>query len=702
MAAAVWASGKEFYKKAGKKLINEHAFCMESLIALGTISAVLCLQFLPALMILTIINVGQGIKAYIRAKTKNKVQSLNNVYVKLQPQNAKKLTLSYSLDIFDRPDLDEHIKEINYLDIKEGDIIQVKAHERIPVDGKIINDAETFVHQETLTGESQPYNRIKGDDVFAGSLNKNTIYIRASKDGDQSQLKKILDDVARSSETKPSISKLVDKLASFFVPTIIVLALVTAAGWFFLGPLPVLPWVIKSTLSVLLCACPCALGLATPIASTFGIYGSLKNGILVHDAAALESMAIVNTIVFDKTDTLTTPVVHEVFIGSEIWEWDRHTILQYAASLEHGCPNHPIGKAIVSENSSTELLSCKNVKKDGQGVSGEVDGVDVLIGNLTHLESRGIKVAEQYKKLEDENAHAGMTSVYVAINKECVAVIGLKQKIRDDAKKAIEDLKKMNIDVFMLTGDKKAPAEAVAEALGISKVYAEHSADMKEAFILGLTKTKKRRVAMVGDGLNDTKATKAAHVGIALGSWTDVAASSDIALQKLNIAALIIIARKTMRNIHQNLVWTGLYNLFSITMAMGFLYPVFGFMLNPVVASLAMAASSIIVVVNSNRLPYQIDYAVGQQEGKIQQPKTFFEKLQQVLSLNSLAQALKFKHEEPMELNKVKQPEVQKLKVMKSEVKPQTPAFNNFCSERNDERSDSDIIVGIKPGRTRI
>lgn len=656
----MWKTGKEFYVDAWNELIKNRSSNMNTLIALGTSSAwfysmVLVLmpwlfpvaalqyQFLAVNMILFIVNFGKGLRAQAQERSKEQSQSLAQVSTRLQPQYVKrcKFRTGQSMQF----DNSVEIEEIHFHDINKDDIIQVKVNERFPVEGIILNNVETFVNQDTLTGESKACYKKQGDEVFSGSLNnKNTVYIQATCKGKDGHLSRVLNDVAKSSGASTSISKLVDRLAKVFVPTIVTLSLLTALGWYLLGPVPQIAFMLKSAISVLLYACPCALGLATPISTTLGIYKLFNKGVLVHNAAAIESAAQVDTVVFDKTGTLTTPVISEFFVGENKQGWTRSNILQYVASLEQG-NDHPIAKSFersfVNEKSMKPLFTPlpESVKNDEQGVSGKINDKELLVGNLSHLESRGIAVPAQYKEQETQNAKNGMTSIFVSINNVCVAVVGFQHEIRDDAKKAVEDLQKMNIDVIMLTGDDKGPAYSVANRLGITRVYANHTAEMKKKVISDF-KAAGRVVAMVGDGFNDLKPIREADVGIALGPWTNASATADIALQNLNVPTMLIIAKQTMRNIRQNLLWTAFYNLFGIVAASGLLYPFFGFILNPILASVLMALSSIFVVMNSSRLAYTIDEAVGLYEGKVVAPKTWYMKLINFLSLDSLFQTI--------------------------------------------------------------
>ncbi len=652
----MWQTGKEFYKGAWNQLVKNRSSDMNTLIALGTSSAwiysmlivlipgmfplaALQYHFLAINMILGIVNLGKSLRANAEHQTKNKVKSLAQVYVDLQPQYAKVLRSEFKEDMLRQGLSEQSFKEIHYKQIKEGDIVQVMKDQRVPVEGVIISDDPTFVNEETLTGEPEGRNKSKGDEVCSGSLNmKHTIYIRASRDGKEGHLTKVIDDVNKSSATKPpSISKLVDRLAVVFVPMIVSIAALSACGWFLLGPVPALPWMIKSVMSVLLCACPCALGLATPISTAIGMYKQFNKKILVHDAAALEIAAQVNTVVFDKTGTLTSPAIHHAYIPAGSDNWSQEEVIQFAASLEKSF-DHPIAKSFMTGNSSHDFLPCEQPEKKDEGVSGIVAERMVVIGSLAHLESKQIVVPEECKQESIQNELKGMSSVYVAIDAE-VFLVAFKHEIRKDARETIEQLRARDIEIFMLTGDQEEPAKVVARELGIRKVFAKMGSRDKKDFVLEL-KAHHRIVAVVGDGLNDIEAMEAADLGIAVGSWTHASSVAKVATQQLNFIPLLIMARETMNNIHQNLYWTGFYNLLSLTAATGLLYYIFGFVLNPVVASLLMAISSISVVINSMRLSRQIDYKMAIYEGKIQPPTTLLEKIQQYIPFQGVFDAL--------------------------------------------------------------
>lgn len=661
----MWLTGREFYQDAWRIFIKNRSSNMNTLILLGTTSAwlystllvlmptffplaALQYQFLAITMILGIVNLGNGAKVRAQERAKKEIQNLERIYVESQPQLAKRVKLAPG-ENFD-PEGRHEIEEINYTDIQQNDIIQVKKDERFPVDGTIINDVETYVRQDIVTGEAKGCAKKRGSMVYSGCLNEKNVvvYLRASSSGKEGCLNKLIEGVKKASYSKSSVSKLADTLAVFFTPAIVSLAGASALGWLLIGPAPQLPLAIKSFMSVLLCACPCAWGLATPISTTLSMYRLFNKEILVHDANALEAMAYVDTIVFDKTGTLTIPVIHKIYTGNQGKEWNREDILKYVASLEQKFVkeqkfNHPIADCFIAECSSVELLPCSEVGSAGSGVYGTVDGKKMLVGNSSCLSVENIFIPEEYLKEEDRHAKAGMSSIYVVIDKCCVAIAALKHEIREDARSAIHDLKSLGISIFMLTGDEPGAAKAVARSLKITNVEAGKTMDEKRAWIKQI-KSNGRRVAMVGDGLNDAGALQEADVGIAMGPWTFASTVSGIALRKLDLAILIAVARATMRNIYQNLLWTGFYNFLSLMMATGLLYPLTGFVLNPVIASFSMAFSSIFVILNSSGLNGDIDRAIERVIGRCRrsatQPTTWWQKCQDLFSLTKLYQTL--------------------------------------------------------------
>jgi len=634
---AMWLTGKEFYKGAWRE-IKYRSASMHTLIALGTGSAwlysmllaltpslfplgVLHYEFLAVNMILGIINLGKGITGQAQDQARAQVQDLEALFVSMQPQVAKRVGQQKDYHhCFFREETTLLEELISYKEIVIGDIIEVGPGERFPVEGIILHIGggaeETSVNQEILTGESKLCQKVKGDPVFGGSLNDSgsAVYVRATCKGGEDCLTRVINDVAKSSAQKTSLSKSIDKIANKFAVGIISLSALTALSWAIFGPAPAFAWMIKNAMSVLLCACPCALGLVTPISTTLGMYKLFNEGILVRDASALETISDVDAVVFDKTGTLTVPVLSEIFAPN----LNEQKIFQYAASVERAVSreqgfDHPIAKCIMSADA--QPLTCDDLSHSDQGVCGWVKGERVVVGSASYLSDCGVKIGKSFREKEGYYARQGKSCVFVAIDDKCEASIALTHSLREETPKVIDYLNKKNIAIFMLTGDKEAPARAVARQLGIRNIYFERGSQDKVDVIRKL-KEEYRCVAMVGDGLNDLSATQEAHVGIALGSWTQASVSSQITMQNISLPTLMIVANETRANIQINLAWTCFYNLLSLTAATGLLYPLYGFVLNPILASTAMAFSSLFVVLNSSRLPYSIDRRIGEYSNK--------------------------------------------------------------------------------------
>lgn len=645
----MWKTGGEFYREAWNAFKRKGSSNMYTLIALGTGSAwvysmmlvlapglfpiaALQYQFLAVNMILGIINFGRGIRVRAEDRTRQMVQSQAEIYAENQPQVAKKV-LTESPTIEGARLINQ---QIPYKTIKEGDIIFVDEGERFPVEGVIISETETMVEQAALTGESTLIYKKKDDPVFSGSFNnKHAVLIKATCDGDKGHLTRVMEEVAKSKSSTPSILGLVDKISNIFVPGIIGLTALTALGWLIIEP----SLMINSAMSVLLCACPCALALAV-IPISIGVYELLNQKILVRDASALEYLAKVNTVVWDKTGTFTTPAVEEVFIGDK--KYRPAQVIQLAASLEKACLDdddiHPIARSFIDKNSNRKFLPCRSAFKSAQGVTGvvvnEQAAFNIDVGSLSHMRENNIEISDKYIKEEDRLLKSGKTATFIAINKQCVGVVGLKHRLRDDAQKAVSELRAMGIEVYLLTGDKKEPALDIAKKLKIPemRVGYEMNKDDKRVYVNKLKKEGWIILGM-GDGFNDLPFLDVCDVSGAVGSWTCAAGSSKLAFQKLNVVAAIIIARETMRNIRQNLYLTGFYNLISLAAA------VCG-VLNPVIASISMAFSSIFVIVNSSRLTFEVEHQLAMHEGKIARPATWSEKLKSLLSLNTFLQTM--------------------------------------------------------------
>jgi Cu+-exporting ATPase len=638
----MWLTGKDFYKGAWRKFKTDRTSDMDTLIALGTGSAwvysmtlvlfpsifpVAALGYvstlLAAKMTLAVINFGLMKRAEELKKTQESLLSLGQVNRDFQTKYPKRLKPlkqeQINSNAFDVNNYEPIPECIDYLTIKEGDIIEVGVNERFPVEGVIVNDVHTSVEQETLTGEPGWCEKKLNDLVYSGSLNKkHKVYIRASVDGDKGHLHRILEELKKSKETKPPISVSIDKLASKIVPITTVIAIASALGWAFLGPVPALPFAIKAFMSVFLCICPCAVLLSAPISTIEAIYSLFRKGILVRDISKLEELKQVNLFLLDKTGTLTRPVIKETFM-TEVNEDIKKQYMQIFASIEEASikkdGEHPIARAFVTENGTKIIFPCLEVKKDDQGVSGIIECHKnkhaVIVGTLFHLKQAGIEIPQDYLKREDEYAEMGMTPIFGAIDGKCVAAIGLKHELREDAKKCVKDLKDLGLTVGLLTGDKEKVAKAMAEELGITDpwILAGRNSQQKKADVEEARK-KGWRVCVVGDGVNDLPAGKAANVSIALGHWTNAASEFNIALKNLNVATLVVTAREMVHNIWQNLWGTMGYNLLSLLVATGIMYPLLHIAPNPFFHSLFMYGSSFAVIWNAKRLGAKIDSKV--------------------------------------------------------------------------------------------
>lgn len=642
--AVMYYTGRDFYKQAWKEFAQRRSYDMNTLIALGTGSAwfysmllvlfptffplaTLHYQFVAVNMILGIVNFGKGLRESLQDQTRKGVKKIEDTFAQLQPQRATRLNLKFKHNLSTAALTQANVDNISYEDIKRHDIIVVRENERIPVEGVIIgiqDRGHTRIDQSNLTGESRPSVMRVGSAVNSGSLNVGpNIYICATRDGNKSNLSKMINDAKKQvNRNETSISTTIDKIAKFFVPTIISLAVLSGVGWFIWGPVPQLAFAIKSFLSVMLCACPCALGLATPISTTISIYKLFKEGILVHRANLVEKISQIDALVFDKTGTLTRPYIREVHPTKP--DWDEKTLIKYVASLEN-TSSHPIAHAF--DDRLQDMFKVTYSETLDSGIEGVIEKdrssyFKLIVGSREQLKSKGVHISRACYDKEAQWEKSGYTSVYVAVSKDqkandlernpnpyhCVGMIALHHRIRKDAHETVEHLKKQGIDLYILSGDNEAATKEVAEELGIEKVFGNRGAKEKEQYINKIKKNN-RVVAMVGDGVNDIAAIKSADVGIAVGPWTDASTSAGIAMQKLsNLTTLITISKQAMRNIYQNIAWTGFYNLISIVAA-------FGAFINPVIASLAMACSSIFVVLNSWRLSSQIDNAVQKEKG---------------------------------------------------------------------------------------
>jgi Cu+-exporting ATPase len=481
----------------------------------------------------------------------------------------------------------------------------VRPGEKIPVDG-IVKEGYSSVDESMVTGESLPVEKKSGDSIIGAAINKTgTFKFEATKVGKDTVLSQIVRLVQEAQGSKPPIARMVDVIASYFVPVVISIAIITFIVWYFFGPHPALTYAFLNFVAVLIIACPCALGLATPTSIMVGTGKGAENGILIRGAEALETAHQLNTIVLDKTGTLTRgePSVTDI-IESE--KFSKKEILTLAASAEKGS-EHPLGESIVkkAKEENLSLLDSKNFQAiAGFGIEAMIDSKRILLGNLRLMEEKKMGLNGLLNRAEQLSSE-GKTPMFLAVEGEVAGIIAVADTLKENSKKAVEALHQMGLEVVMLTGDNQRTAKAIANQIGVDRVLAEVLPEMKAEEIRRL-QSEGRKVGMVGDGINDAPALAQADVGIAIGTGTDVAMeSSDITLiggDLRGIVTAIALSKATIRNIKQNLFWAFAYNTILIPVAAGVLFPFFGILLDPIFAAGAMAFSSVTVVSNALRL----------------------------------------------------------------------------------------------------
>lgn len=492
-------------------------------------------------------------------------------------------------------------------DVVVGDLVLVRPGDKVPVDG-IVKDGTSSVDESMITGESMPVEKTPGDEVIGATMNKSgSFHFAATKVGKDTALANIIHMVQEAQGSKAPIQRIVDQVSGYFVPTVMILAILAFVVWYDFGPEPRLIYSIIVLVTTLVIACPCALGLATPTSLTVGIGKGAENGILIRSGDALQTAERITVVVLDKTGTVTKgePSLTDITVMPD---FDDDRILALAASLEQ-LSEHPLGQAVVAGAShrGLNLYEASDVQTTpGHGISGMVDGVQVLIGTTKFLTEHNIDT----RGLEDIStifAPQGKTPVLVGVGGSPAGVLAIADTVKPDSKSAIKRFHDMGLKVVMLTGDQQQTAEAIAREVGIDQVFAQVLPEHKAATVKRL-QAEGNVVAMVGDGINDAPALVTADVGIAIGSGTDVAIeAADVTLIKGSlhgVATAIEISRATMRNVRQNLVGAFGYNALGIPVAMGLLYPIFGILMSPIIAGAAMAFSSVTVVSNANRLRF--------------------------------------------------------------------------------------------------
>ncbi len=544
--------------------------------------------FDTAAVLITLIVLGRWLEAKARGRTSEAIKRL----LGLQPKVARVRRGGAEIDL--------PVEEVTV-----GDLIIVRPGEKIPVDG-IVREGYSSVDESMLTGESLPTEKAPGASVVGASLNKTGSFVfEVTRVGKETVLAQIVQLVESAQGSKAPIQRLADRVAGIFVPVVVGLGVLTFGVWYVLGPAPAFTYALSNFMAVLLIACPCALGLATPTAIMVGTGRGAEHGILIKSAESLETAHRVQTVIFDKTGTLTRgePVVTEVVAVDAV---ERDEVLRLAAAAEWGS-EHPLGKAIIATANDTAIAVPPAQDFEalpGQGVRARVEGKLVRLGKPQFLLDHGIALNGLEKEAE-RLAEGGQTPLYVAADDKVIGVIAVADTVKPGARAAVAALQVMGIDVAMITGDNPRTAAAIAQEVGVDRVLAEVLPQDKAAEVKKL-QAEGRVVAMVGDGINDAPALAQADVGIALGTGTDVAIeTADIALLRddlMGVATSIRLSRRTMQTIRQNLFWAFFYNTILIPVAAGVLYPVFGVLLNPMFAGAAMAFSSVSVVTNSLRL----------------------------------------------------------------------------------------------------
>lgn len=580
---------------------------MNTLIAVGTMAAYLysvaatlfpsffkkagiapAVYFDTSAFIIALILFGRVLEARAKGQTSEAIKKLMG----LQPKTARVIRAGEEIDI--------PVEEVLV-----GDLILVRPGEKIPVDG-IVGEGRSLVDESMITGESMPVRKAAGDEVIGATLNKTGSFrFRATKVGKNTALAQIIKLVQDAQGSKAPIQRLADVISGYFVPVVISVAIATFVIWFDFGPMPSLTFALLNFVAVLIIACPCALGLATPTAVMVGTGKGAENGILIKGGESLETIHRVDTILFDKTGTLTKgePELTDIVPSLSFKEDD---LLKLAAAAEKSS-EHPLGEAILKEARArnVEVDETDDFKAiEGHGVEAQIKGRKVVLGNSKFMGESGVDIQAWEKKAEELSAE-GKTVIYAAVDGNAAGLLAVADTLKENSAEAVEKLKKLGLRVIMLTGDHPRTAEAIARKAGIDKTISEVLPEDKVHEIKKLQETG-RKVAMVGDGINDAPALAQADVGIAIGTGTDVAMeASDITLIRGDLRAVVSaieLSKKTIRVIKQNLFWAFFYNVVGIPVAAGVLYPIFRILLNPIIASAAMAFSSVSVVSNSLRL----------------------------------------------------------------------------------------------------
>jgi len=602
--AVMLYSGPQFFVGAWKSLRN-HTATMDTLIALGmaaawgySLTVTVAPQLFPAgtaepfwdviAVVIGLVVLGQALEMRARGRTSEAVKRL----IGLKPKTARVVRDGQEIDI-------------PLADVRVNDTLRVRPGEKIPVDGELI-EGHSLVDESMLTGEPMPVEKTVGAEVAGGTLNKSgTFLFRATRVGRDTALSRIVEMVRQAQGAKPAIGRLADIVSAWFVPTVLIIAVTAFIIWFDFGPEPQLNFAMIAAVTVLVIACPCALGLATPMSVMVGVGKAAEHGILIRNGDALQQAGQLTTVVLDKTGTVTMgkPAVTALIPAAGN---DADGLLRLAASLETGS-EHPLAEAVLNAAKEHGLspLPVRNFQAvAGHGVHGEVEGKHARFGNYKFMEEHGIDCRALHDQAQ-QSASRAETPMFLAVDGALAGIVAVADPIKPDSKTAIARLHALHIKVVMLTGDNAATAHAVAKQVGIDAVFAEVLPQDKDKQVAELI-LRGEKVGMVGDGINDAPALARADVGFAIGTGTDVAIeSADVTLMSGSLHGVpnaIAISRATVRNIRQNLFGAFIYNVLGIPVAAGLLYPLFGLLLNPMIAGAAMAMSSVTVVSNAGRL----------------------------------------------------------------------------------------------------
>lgn len=597
-------AGRHFFVNAWKAFTH-HRATMDTLVSLGTGSAWLYsmtvviapslfpvearhIYFEATAMILGLITLGHAIETNARGRTSQALEKLLN----LQPQTATIIE-------------DGIEREVPLSQVKTGMLLRLKPGNKIPVDGRVV-DGSSYIDESMLTGEPIPTLKIADSTVKAGTINQQgSLTFIAEQIGEATTLSRIIAMVRQAQNSKPALAKLADQISAIFVPSVMIIATLAAMAWYNFGPQPSSIYMLVVATTVLIIACPCALGLATPMSVTVGVGRAAEFGVLIKDADVLQQASTIDTVVVDKTGTLTQgkPVVVDMFC----YQQQKKSELLSLSSAVESYSEHPLAQAIVdyAKQHNAVVTPCSDfLAVLGLGAQATVNEKKIIIGNQKFIQQHGINTSIADNDLKQASNQA-KTPILLAVDGEVVALFLVTDPLREDSKQAISELTRQGIEVVMLTGDTQATAEVIAEQVGIQKVIASVLPDGKSEQIIKL-QAQGKRVAMIGDGINDAPALAQADVGIAMGSGSDIAIeSAQITLMRHSLVSAvqaIELSKATLRNMKQNLFGAFIYNVLGIPIAAGILYPLTGSLLSPVVAGAAMALSSITVVSNANRL----------------------------------------------------------------------------------------------------